>query len=129
MVLHLIFSAIAKFVIGKLDLLAYLDIFSVITPFRNIHKREGFTIILQIDFGTESFDFAWTMELIVFSLNQFPLKMSPNVITSHSVQEDVSVQGYHVAERSFAITLMRMLWCFDITAKEGTEIPLKNGKL
>lgn len=37
--------------------------------------------------------------------------------------------GYHVAERSFAITLMRMLWCFDITAKEGTELPLKNGKL
>lgn len=24
---------------------------------------------------------------------------------------------------------MRMLWCFNITAKEGTSIPLKNGEV
>jgi cytochrome P450 len=36
--------------------------------------------------------------------------------------------GYHVAERSFVTTLMRMLWCFNITAKEGVEVPLKDGK-
>ncbi|RGP60202.1 hypothetical protein FSPOR_10791 [Fusarium sporotrichioides] len=32
--------------------------------------------------------------------------------------------GYHVADRSFAISIMRILWAFDITLKPGTKLPL-----
>ncbi|KAF9880077.1 cytochrome p450 [Colletotrichum karsti] len=32
--------------------------------------------------------------------------------------------GYHVAERSFVITMMRILWAFDIAPAPGTKTPL-----
>ncbi|KAF4498010.1 cytochrome P450 [Fusarium agapanthi] len=32
--------------------------------------------------------------------------------------------GYHVADRSFAVSVMRMLWAFDISLKPGTKLPL-----
>ncbi|RKL26265.1 hypothetical protein BFJ72_g13838 [Fusarium proliferatum] len=32
--------------------------------------------------------------------------------------------GYHVADRSFAVSVMRILWAFDISLKPGTKLPL-----
>ncbi|KAF4341198.1 cytochrome P450 monooxygenase [Fusarium beomiforme] len=32
--------------------------------------------------------------------------------------------GYHVADRSFAVSIMRILWAFDITLRPGTRLPL-----
>lgn len=32
--------------------------------------------------------------------------------------------GYHVAERSFAVAIMRLLWAFDISVRPGTLLPL-----
>ena len=36
--------------------------------------------------------------------------------------------GYHVAERSFAVAIMRMLWAFDITPAPGTDLPIDSNK-
>ncbi|KAF5574644.1 oxidoreductase [Fusarium pseudoanthophilum] len=32
--------------------------------------------------------------------------------------------GYHIADRSFAVSVMRILWAFDISLKPGTKLPL-----
>ncbi|KAG4259090.1 hypothetical protein FPRO03_13312 [Fusarium proliferatum] len=32
--------------------------------------------------------------------------------------------GYHFADRSFAVSVMRILWAFDISLKPGTKLPL-----
>ncbi|KAF5567491.1 amidohydrolase family [Fusarium napiforme] len=32
--------------------------------------------------------------------------------------------GHHIADRSFAVSVMRILWAFDISLKAGTKLPL-----
>ncbi|KAF5715048.1 cytochrome P450 monooxygenase [Fusarium mundagurra] len=32
--------------------------------------------------------------------------------------------GYHIADRSFAVSVMRILWAFDISSRPGTKLPL-----
>ena len=50
--------------------------------------------------------------------------MSRVSIITTAVGPSSSANSFNVAERSFAVVLMRLLYCFDIKPKAGVTVPL-----